>query len=144
MSKIKIVLFLFVFSFGFSYSQTVVGKLYSKTEANSIYGPILVSIPISSSQLKSYTYSTYNYIMFRINNGILTILDNQRRALYPAASVVSSQDVYRYISVSLVQKIIIDGNNVSTYIELRNNGIISITNGEYTLEFMSQCPPDCP
>jgi hypothetical protein len=144
MSKIKFVLLLFVFSFGFGYSQTVVGKLYSKTEANSIYGPVLTGIPISSSELKSYTYNTNNYIMFRINNGTLTILDDQRKALYPVASVINAQDVYRYISVSLVQKLISDGNYAYTYIELRNNGLITITNGEYTLEYTAQCPPTCP
>jgi hypothetical protein len=143
MSKYLIVLFLIVFSFGLGYSQTVVGKLYSKTEVNNIYGPVLTGVPISSAQLKSYTYSTNSYIMFRIDKGNLTILDNQRRALYPVAASVNPQDVYRYVSVSLVQKLISDGNNATSYVELRNNGVISITNGEYSLEYMESCPPDC-
>lgn len=144
MSKINIVLFLIVFSFGFGYSQTIVGKLYSKTEINSIYGPVLTGVPISSAQLKSYTNNTNSYIMFRIDKGNLTILDDQRKALYPVAASVNPQDVYRYVSVSLVQKLISDGNNAVSYVELRSNGVISITNGEYSLEYMVQCPPYCP
>jgi hypothetical protein len=143
MSKYLIVLLLFVFSFGFGYSQTVVGKLYSKTELNNIYGSVLTGVPISSAQLKSYTYSTDSYIMFRIDNGNLTILDNQRKALYPVGASVNPQDIYRYVSVSLVQKLISDGNNAVSYVELRSNGVISITNGEYSLEYMESCPPYC-
>lgn len=142
MSKFIIVLFLLSVSFG--YSQNIVGKIYTKTEANSLFGPVVTGIPISSSQLQSYTLSTNNYIMFRIDNGNLTILDSKRIPLFPVSATINSQDIYRYFSISLVQKLINDGKNTSTYVELRSNGTLTITNGDYTLDYSNSCPPNCP
>ena len=35
------------------------------------------------------------------------------------------------------------GNSTITFIEQRNNGIITITNGIYTMEVGAECPPYC-
>ena len=81
--------------------------------------------------------------MFRINNGNLVILGDQRNVLYPAGAVVSPQDEMRLFSVSLVKKILFDGNNTNTNIEIRNNNVLTLTNGNYTLEYSWPCPPSC-
>lgn len=119
------------------------GKIYSNAEANTIYGPVLNSVAISSDQLNNLANKTKNYLMFRIFNNNLIILGDNRKVLYPENAVITPQDVFRYFSISLIQKIIKDGNSSMTFIELRNNGIISITNGIYTMEFSAECPPFC-
>jgi len=143
MGFIKSVLLVLVLAFNLSNSQTIVGKIYSKGEADIIYGPVVTSIQISSSLLNNLTNVTTNYIMFSINNGNLHILGDQRKPLYPDGIAVDPQTEMRLFSVSLVRKIIIDGNNPYTTVEIRNNNVLTITNGNYTLEFSWLCPPNC-
>jgi hypothetical protein len=139
----RILISIIIFICSISDSQDIVGKIYSNKEASAIYGPVLVSVSISSNQLNNLTFQTKYYLMFRILNGNLTILGDKRIVLYPVNSMISERDVFRYFSISLIQKIIIDGNNSMTEIELRNNGIITITNGLYTMEVSVLCPPYC-
>jgi hypothetical protein len=143
MGIIKSFLLFVLLSFNLLYSQTVVGKIYTKDEANSIYGTVITSTQISSSLLSGLTNITTNYIMFRINNGNLYILGDQRKPLYPSGIVVDPQTEMRLFSVSLVSKIITDGNNPYTIIEIRKNNVLTITNGNYTLEYSWPCPPQC-
>ncbi len=143
MGKLHAIIISVFFICSMSFSQTIVGKIYSNTEADTIYGSVLTSVPISSVQLNNLTFQTTNYLMFRILNGNLTILGDKRIVLYPIGSDISAQDVFRYFSISLIQKIIKDGNNSMTYIELRNKNLITITNGLYTMEVGVECPPYC-
>ena len=126
-----------------SYPQNIVGKLYTKAEANSLYGLVINSVPISSMYLINLTSQTTNYLMFRILNGNIIILGDKRAALYPTNAAISEKDVFRYLSISLIQKLIKNGNSPTTYVEIRNNEILTITNGVYTLENTVLCPPFC-
>ena len=143
MGAFKLVLIVFIFSFNFCWSQNIVGKIYTKVDADKIYGPVITSVQISSSFLSSLTNSTVSFIMFRINNGNLIILGDKRKLLYPSGIVVSPADEMRLFSVSLVKKLINDGNETNTKIEIRNNNILTLTNGNYTLEMSWPCPPSC-
>ena len=143
MIKIKVTLVLLVILSSFSLSQQVVWKIYTKQEADNLYGPVLFSVPIQSSILSGLLPATSNYIMFRINNGSVNIVDNNRNLLYPVSVSVNPTDVFRKFSVSLVAKILQDGNTPTTYIESRNNGVLSINNGVYILEYGDPCPPLC-
>ena len=144
MDTFKFVFLAILFSINLCWSQTLVGKIYTKDEATNIYGPVSTSVQISSSNLNSLTDNTTNYMMFRINNGNLVILGDQRKVLYPAGAIINPLDEMRLFSVSLVKKIIIDGNDSITKIEIRNNNVLTITNGNYTLEYSWPCPPTCP
>ena|ERR1035437_3260891 len=143
MCKLNTIIAAIILICSISYSQDIVGKIYSNTEADSIYGPVLTSVSIPSDQLNNLTNKTTNYLMFRILDGNLTILGDKRIVLYPESAEISQQDVFRYFSVSLIQKLIKDGNSSTISIELRNNGIITITNGNFTLEEGVLCPPFC-
>jgi len=144
MRKIISVLFVVLVFFNYSHSQSVVGKIYTKADADNLYGPVITSVPISASLLLSLTNNTKNYLMFRINNGNLIILDNQRIGLFPGNVSVNSNDEFRYFSVSLIQNIIVNGKAVFASVEIRNNNILTITNGNFTLEVSFPCPPVCP
>jgi hypothetical protein len=143
MCKFNTIIAAIIFICSISYSQDIVGKIYSNTEADSLYGPVLTFISIPCDQLNNLTSQTTNYLMFGILNGNLTILGDKRVVLYPESTEISQQDVFRYFSISLIQKIIKEGNSSMISIELRNNGIITITNGNYTLENGVFCPPFC-
>ena len=125
------------------YGQNIVGKIHVSAEADGLYGPVSVSVPIETSALSDLLKVTDGYIMFRIDKGNLTVLDNKRTVIYPKNAEVKDSDLFRYFSVSLVSKLITGGQASVTTIELRNFGILSLTNGQYTLEFGSFCPPDC-
>jgi hypothetical protein len=143
MKNIKFTFAFFLLLSGLSFSQQIVGKIYSKQDADNIYGPVLSSIPIKSITLTGLLSKSTNYIMFRIDNGAAYIVDNNRHPLYDGSFKVSPNDVYRLFSISLVARIIQDGNTPVTYIENRNNNILTITNGLFTLEISNPCPPFC-
>ena len=109
MGKFKSTLLFVFIAFSFSYSQPVVGKIYTRAEADILYGQVKTSVTISANLLLRMVNNTKNYLMFRINNGNLIILDNQRNELFPGNTSVNPDDEFRYFSVSLICKIIEDG-----------------------------------
>ena len=143
MRKFQAIIISIIFICSISYPQNIVGKIYTNAEANSLFGPVITSVPISSIQLTNLTLKTTNYLMFRVLNGNLTILADKRILLYPMSETVNPQDIFRYVSISVIRNIIKDGNSPTTYIEVRNNGIITLTNGIYTLDNGVVCPPFC-
>ena len=143
MRKFQAIIISIIFICSISYPQNIVGKIYTNAEANSLFGPVITSVPISSIQLTNLTFQTTNYLMFRVLNGNLTILGDKRIVLYPVNATISPKDVFRLLSISLIQKLIKDGNSPMTNIEERNNGILTITNGVYTLDYTVLCPPFC-
>ncbi len=124
------------------YSQTI-GKIYSGAEADSIYGTVIDSVNINTSDLQSLILNTSNYIQLNIVYGKLVILDNKRNVLYPLGLIISENEVFKVCSVSILQILLQKGNSAETFVENRSN-VLTITNGGYTLEEMLNCPPFCP
>ncbi len=141
----KSFLFLMIFLAGVGvHGQNIVGKIFLSAEATGLFGPPSVSIPIETSTLSDMLKLTNDYIMFRIDKDSLTILNNNRIPIYPKNAVIKESEIFKYCSVSLLNKMLIGGKAAVTNIELRNFGILAISNGEFVLEFQSPCPPDCP
>ena len=143
MKHLKTTFAIFLLLSGLSFSQQVVGKIYSIQEADNLYRQVLSSVPINSTTLTGLLSKCTNYIMFRIVTGSVYIVDDNRHPLNPGNFIVSPSDVFRVFSISLVAKILQDGNSSITYIEIRNNNTLTITNGVYTMEFANMCPPYC-
>jgi 16S rRNA A1518/A1519 N6-dimethyltransferase RsmA/KsgA/DIM1 with predicted DNA glycosylase/AP lyase activity len=123
----------------------VIGKIYTKSTANNLYGSVLNSVEINSSLLQKLTSQTPNYIMFQIIQGKLVVLDSKRNVIYTNGNfnAVSASTVFRIFSTSIVNELLKEGNNSETYIEIRNN-VLTITNGDETLEESELCPPFYP
>ena len=141
-SNFLIFILLIIFSLSFELQAQVIGKLYSKSDADNIYGPVLNSASINTSDLQTMLLKTQNYIMFSLVNGSPEILDNNRNSLYPTNLIVSSSQVFSLFSVSIVQELLTKGGSSLTTIENRQK-TLTLTNGEITLEMGQLCPPFC-
>jgi len=126
----------------FDYGQTY-GKLYTKAEGERLYGTVVKSFQFSSEEVNSFLNKTEIVLMFNINDNKLFILGDGRKPIYPLIETVNSEEVFRVFSVSLIQELIEKGKSSITYFEKRNT-VLTITNGEYLLEYGLPCPPVCP
>jgi len=118
------------------------GKIISKEEANKLFGPVLVSKEIPSSTLKSLISQSAKVIMFNIMNNDVYILGDSRKVLLPAGLTINSSEVFHVYSTSIVHELLSNGSGPMTYIEKREK-VLTITNGNFTLEYSIICPPFC-
>ena len=134
-------------SLGYAQATKVIGKLYTKADANQIYGKVNTSVTVNTSTILQTMEKSPDYLMFNIINGHLVILNGQRAVLYStdlSIASVSKSTVFHKFSVSKIKELIsTGGNNVITTVELRNNNVLTITNGEETLDLGVVCPPNC-
>jgi hypothetical protein len=141
MKTILKIFFVIIFLADFANSQ-VVGVIYSKTEANQKFGSIVNSVEITTAKLNDLLNQAGNYLLFKINDKNLYILDEGRKPLYPEGISVAPEEVLKIVSVSKIQELLNNGQNEQTFFEERND-VNTITNGEYTLEEIANCPPFC-
>lgn len=125
-----------------SYSQTY-GKLYTKSEADSLYGQVLYETGFSAEQVITFTGKTGSVLMFRFKDNQVIIADNNRNPIYPVSAQVNPTDIFSVYSVSLVNELLSKGGGGTVFIQRRQN-VLTITNGQFTLEYATLCPPWCP
>ena len=123
----------------------VIGKIYTKSAANNLYGSVVTSVVINTSVLQKLASQSPKYLMFQIIQGKLVVLDSKRNVIYTNGdiSAVSASTVFRLFSTSIVDELLKEGNDTETYVEIRND-VLTITNGDETLEQSGACPPICP
>ena len=124
-------------------SLGVVGKLFTKTEADQLYGPVKQSISINTSTLTNLAAKTPDYILFNIVNNNLYILNSSRAVLDGPTLSVSSSQVFKVASTSMLLNLLKQGQSATTTFEVRAN-VFTVTNGDFTLEEVATCPPVCP
>jgi len=122
-------------------SQTY-GEIFTNTEANQNFGPVLESVPLLASTLQRLLNQTDNYIMFKIIDGDVIILDSRRNVIYPIGKSINSQDIFTIFSVSVINELLGKTTNTKFFVEQRTK-VLSISYGGYTLEVGSFCPPFC-
>lgn len=123
-------------------ADKVIGKIYTKEEANKTYGPVLKSIKIKTSTLDSLARNAPDKILFNIINDKIVVLNAKRMEIYGAEAGISDSTVFHLYSTSQLQSLLKSGGSDSTQVELRDS-VFSITNGNYTLELSADCPPNC-
>jgi hypothetical protein len=122
--------------------ENTIGIIYLTAEVDQEFGIVQSSIEISSEELKSFLNQTNKYLMFKIINGILYILGDNRSVLFPSEGYINPEEVFAVYSKSKVYELIDTGGEKINAVENRN-GIFSVTNGLYTLEASHWCPPLC-
>jgi hypothetical protein len=122
-------------------SQTY-GEIFTKSEANKKFGPVLISVTLQKSSFQGMLNQTNNYIMFKIKDGNAIILDSKRKVLYPIGKSINSTDVFTVFSVSVVNELLSLGNKSNVFVEQRSD-VLSLSSGAYTMEIGTLCPPFC-
>lgn len=120
----------------------VVGKIIAKDEANRLFGNVTQSVSFSTDQLISLLPEIENYVMFQIINENIYILGEKRDVLFPQDGSVDDNQMFHLLSKSLLLELFAAGKSPVTFIEKRGN-VLTISNGDYTLEFTYPCPPFC-
>ena len=154
MKKLLPILFfsvLIIISFNssvFAQATGVIGKLYTKAAADQTYGKVNSSVTVNTIALQQAMEKSPDYLMFNIVNGKLIILNGKRAVLYSSdfsTKSVSSNVAFHAFSVSKIKELIsTGGNNPFTTVELRDNDVLTVTNGTETMEAGLACPPMCP
>jgi len=124
-----------------SFSQTF-GKIFTNEEADNMFGKVLQSRPIPTQLVWELLNRTNNYIMFRIENNKVIVLDNKRNVLFPEGVLINSQDVFTVYDVQVLTELLTLGNSTEVKVEQRSE-VLSITSGGFTMEVGAFCPPFC-
>lgn len=122
------------------------GEIFTNQQANQNYGPALESVPISADTFRTWLNQTNNCIMFKIINGNIIVLDNNRKIIYSQTdSNINPEDVCIMYSVSVINDLLNLGGeaNINVNIEQRNS-VLTVTFGDHTMETGILCPPNCP
>lgn len=144
--------FIFIFSLialnlfsGDLTAQESFGKIFTRTQADSLFGPVIGLRITDTTLVKSLTGKAGNYIMFKLENSRLTVLDSKRSVLYSDnhGTAANSTEVFHNFSASVLRELIKRGQKSTIFIEKRRD-VLSITNGGYTMEAARPCPPYCP
>ncbi len=122
---------------------TTRGKIFSRIEANEQFGLPLLSLEIKNEIISDCLGKSTGFIMFNIINDTIYILDNQRNTLLPLGASVEKEVVFKTFDIDIVNELMKSGNEPVTFIESRKDNVISLTNGEVTLELSWPCPPSC-
>jgi hypothetical protein len=123
-------------------AEEITGRIFSKDEAASAFGNVALSIHLSSSLLLSLCSKTNKYLMFNIKSGGLSVLGDSRILLYPESFNVDASEIYAVYSKTIIEELLESGGEDVTFIEQRKE-VLSLTNGAFTLEMGSWCPPLC-
>ena len=83
------------------------------------------------------------YIMFNIIDNKLVVLDRYRRLIFGDEKLYSHTTEFHVFSSSVVTELLRSGNASTVTVELRRD-VLSVTNGDYTMEYSLLCPPVCP
>ncbi|MCB0731551.1 MAG: hypothetical protein KDC88_11000 [Ignavibacteriae bacterium] len=132
---------LFLMTINQSFSQEY-GKIFSKNEADKLFGVVYKSQNIKKDVLISALQNTSKVVMFKLENNFLTILGDEREVLFSSGSFTDKNQVFRLFSKSKVEELLRLGNDVNCFVEDRER-VLTVTNGDYTLEVSVPCPPTC-
>jgi hypothetical protein len=124
-----------------SFSQTY-GKIFTNEEADDMFGKVLHSSAIPTQLVQELLNQTNNYIMFRIDNNRVIVLDNKRNVLFPEGVLINSQDVFTVYGVQVLSELLNLGNSSEVKVEKRSE-VLSISSGGFTMEVGALCPPFC-
>jgi len=123
------------------FSQEKAGKIISYGEADSLFGSPDKILMISLTKLDDFIRLS-DHLLINIVDEDIVILDKDRKALYPEEYQAKEDEVFHMYSSSVLKELLSRKQQDFISIELRKE-VLTITNGNYTLEFGLLCPPYC-
>lgn len=142
-----------------------VGKLFTKDEANKLFGNPKTTLEISPKVLKAALLKANDYILFTVKNGKLILTnekklsltdDNAKVGRYEQSYIFSKSKILEFLNAAFGNSSLQSTNNVKEkaidllstsatspiYVELRES-TLTLTAADATLEFSTLCPPVC-
>ena len=141
MKKTIILAALFISLSPLAFSQVTAGKIIDSAEAENLFGKAEYGIQFAPALLKDYLQSS-SYLFFSLNSKILFISNERKEILYPPHGVLKGDEVFHVYSSEVINELINKNSGSSVIIEKRKN-VLTLTNGNFTLEFGYLCPPYC-
>ena len=133
----------------------VIGQIYSKAEADQLFGPVLKSVTIPVADLSKTLDKCNSYVMFALDvtdsQPQLIATDENRKPVNGYSKQIKADKVLNKYSKSKVVELlsksgITSSSSLSTSatvtLEVRSN-VFSVSTGVYTLEMAILCPPYC-
>jgi len=123
--------------------ETPRGTIFSREDADKQFGLPLVSLEIKNEIIYECLGKSTGFVMFNIMDNTVCILDNKRNPLLPEGKSVEPEVVFKTFDIEIIKQLMDSGKEPVTYIESRKDNVISLTNGNFTLELGIPCPPWC-
>lgn len=137
----------------------VVGKIFTKPEAKTLFGKVVGSITVDRKELQQALSKAGDYVLLGVKNNRLIICNEKRQSLGSSANILDKDQPMYIFSTSMVQKLLRpktaaatqDVNAPSTAlatissaitVEVRA-GVLTLSSDTETLEFSMICPPIC-
>jgi hypothetical protein len=121
--------------------KQIVGKLFDKAEADSLYGEVLRTDTLQTEVLEGLLKHTTNYMMFKMVDGRLIVRNDNQATIY-GNNASNDAEPFNVYSKSKIEELIEKGGKENTIFEMRKK-VLTITNGNTTLELTQPCPPFC-
>jgi hypothetical protein len=144
----------------------VIGQVFTKTEADQLFGPVLKSITVPVADLNKILDNCNGYVMFDLDitsaqtQAIAT--DEFRKPLNSYSKAIKPERVMHKYSKSKVQELLTKSGlstsskapllkgsasesssaNTTVTLEIRSN-VFTVSTTAYTLEMSLGCPPAC-
>lgn len=135
----------------------VVGKIFSKSEAKTLFGKVVGTVTVDKKVLQQALSKAGDYVLLAIKNNSLIVCNEKRQPLLGSANVLDKNQVMYIFSTSMVQKLLQGNTSATTQdvssaamtttsssitVEVRNS-VLTVSNDSDTLEFSMICPPIC-
>lgn len=118
-----------------------IGKIFTKQQANELYGPVLTSVQISKEELRAAIAKAKNYVLFAIKDGKAFIMDERKVSLRGDLSFLSYNEKANVFSKSVVERFL--NSSAATLTLEQRTTVFTVSSENSTLEYASVCPPWC-
>jgi len=118
------------------------GRIISATEGETLFGKVVSSYQLGSTELLGYIQNAGNLIMFAEENAELYVAGTGRKILSSNVQPPSPDLVFNVFNVSKVDELLALGGNTQTDVQIRTD-VLDLRNGAFMLEFGTPCPPYC-
>ena len=140
-------LLFFAFTAGSINAQSklgVVGKKFTKAEANVLFGKVIGSVQLSRKDLQTACANAKDYVLFKVKNSRAYLLNEKRTSLLADQKIelAPTETTYAF-STSVVEDFLASSTAETLSVEVRAE-VLTVSDGLSTLEFSSVCPPYCP
>ncbi len=120
-----------------------VGEIFTKEEANKLFGKVNSVVKIKVDELKKAIQSVDKYVMFKMAGDNALVTDSKRNIkMGPQNYRLAAGDVMHLYSKSVLEELLSKSSEEYVSLEMRDE-VFTVTYGTVTLERSVHCPPFC-